>query len=63
VAMRALVRAEHLEPSQEEIDEELETTAKAMNVEADVLRENLVIPTRHVLSREVAKDEGFAVAE
>jgi trigger factor len=41
LAMRALVRAEHLEPSQEEIDEELETTAKAMNVEADVLRENL----------------------
>ncbi|MFZ1063823.1 MAG: trigger factor [Acidimicrobiales bacterium] len=41
LAMRALVKAEHLEPSQEEIDDELESTAKAMNVDADLLRENL----------------------
>ena len=38
LAMRALVRAEHLEPTQEEIDKELEDTAQAMSVEADVLR-------------------------
>ncbi len=41
LAMRALVRAEHLEPTQEEIDKELEDTAQAMSVEADVLRKNL----------------------
>jgi FKBP-type peptidyl-prolyl cis-trans isomerase (trigger factor) len=39
--MRALVKAEHLEASEEEIDAELETTAKAMNVSADLLRTNL----------------------
>jgi trigger factor len=41
LAMRALVKAEHLEASEEEIDAELETTAKAMNVSADLLRTNL----------------------
>lgn len=41
LALRALVVAEHLEPTQEEIDAELETTALAMNVDADVLRTNL----------------------
>jgi trigger factor len=41
LAMRALVAAEHLEASPEEIDEELERTAEAMGVSADVLRDNL----------------------
>jgi trigger factor len=41
LAMRALVAAEHLEASPEEIDEELERTAEAMGVTADLLRENL----------------------
>jgi trigger factor len=41
LAMRALVKAEGLEPSQEEIDEELETTAESMGVDAELLRKNL----------------------
>ena len=41
LALRALVVAEKLEPTQEEIDEELETTAAAMDVTADLLRTNL----------------------
>ena len=41
LAMRALVKAENLEPTQEEINEELESTATAMNVDAELLRENL----------------------
>jgi trigger factor len=41
LAMRALVKAEHLEPTQEEIDKELEDTAEAMSVDAEVLRKNL----------------------
>jgi trigger factor len=41
LAMRALVAAEHLEASPEEIDEELERTAEAMGVSADLLRDNL----------------------
>ncbi len=41
LAMRALVKAEHLEPSDEEIEKELETTASAMNVDASLLRSNL----------------------
>jgi len=54
--MRALVKAEHLEPTQEEIDEELESTATAMNVEADLLRENLRNSGRVVsFNAEVAK--------
>jgi len=56
LAMRALVKAEHLDPSQEEIDDELESTAKAMNTEADVLRENLRNTGRVVsFNAEVAK--------
>jgi trigger factor len=41
LAMRALVAAEHLEATPEEIDEELERTAEAMGVSADLLRTNL----------------------
>jgi trigger factor len=41
LAMRALVAAEHLEASPEEIDEELERTAQSMGVAADLLRDNL----------------------
>jgi len=41
LAMRALVAAEHLEATLEEIDEELERTAEAMGVSADLLRDNL----------------------
>ena len=41
LAMRALVAAEHLEATPEEIDEELERTAEAMGVSADLLRDNL----------------------
>jgi trigger factor len=56
LALRALVRAEGLEPSDEEIDAELATTAAAMKVTADLLRSNLrdtgrVVPFRS----EVAK--------
>jgi trigger factor len=56
LAMRALVKAESLEPTPEEIDEELESTAKSMNVEADLLRENLRNSGRVVsFNAEVAK--------
>jgi len=56
LAMRALVRAEHLEPTPEEIDQELETTAAAMNVDADILRTNLRNTGRVVaFQAEVAK--------
>jgi trigger factor len=56
LAMRALVAAEHLEATSEEIDEELERTATAMGVAADVLRENLRNSGRVVsFSAEVAK--------
>lgn len=41
LAMRALVVAENLQPNEDELDEELERTAEAMNVTADVLRDNL----------------------
>jgi trigger factor len=41
LALRALVRAEGLEPTDEEIDEELATTAEAMKVTPEVLRTNL----------------------
>jgi trigger factor len=41
LALRALVVAEKLEPTEEEIDEELDTTAAAMDVTADLLRTNL----------------------
>jgi trigger factor len=41
LAMRALVKAEGLDPTPEEVDEELATTAEAMGVSADILRTNL----------------------
>lgn len=41
LAMRALVKAEQLEPSDDEIDDELLKTAMSMGVEADLLRTNL----------------------
>lgn len=56
LALRALVRAEDLEPTDEEIDEELETTAAAMNVTAELLRTNLRDTGRVITFRsEVAK--------
>ena len=56
LAMRALVRAEQLEPSDEEIDEELVRTAEAMGVEPEVLRTNLRDTGRVVtFNAEVAK--------
>jgi len=56
LALRALVRVENLDPTDEEIDEELETTAQAMNVTSDVLRENLRDTGRAITFRsEVAK--------
>ena len=41
LAMRALVKSEQLEPSDDEIDDELLKTAMSMGVEADQLRKNL----------------------
>ncbi|MGA7835332.1 MAG: trigger factor [Acidimicrobiales bacterium] len=56
LALRALVRAEGLEPSEEEVDEELASTAEAMNVAPDILRTNLRDTGRIVTFRsEVAK--------
>jgi trigger factor len=56
LALRALVAAEHLEATPEEIDEELERTAEAMGVSADLLRDNLRDSGRVVnFSAEVAK--------
>ena len=56
LALRALVRAEGLEATPEEIDEELESTAEAMNVSADLLRTNLRDTGRVVtFNSEVAK--------
>ncbi len=56
LALRALVREENLEPSEEEIDAELETTAASMNVTADLLRTNLRDTGRAITFRsEVAK--------
>jgi trigger factor len=56
LALRALVREENLEPSDEEIEEELETTAASMNVSADLLRTNLHDTGRAITFRsEVAK--------
>lgn len=56
LALRALVVAENLEPTQEEIDEELETTAAAMDVTADLLRTNLHDTGRVIsFNSEVAK--------
>jgi trigger factor len=56
LALRALVREENLEPTDEEVDEELATTAEAMKVSADRLRTNLRDTGRVVTFRaEVAK--------
>ena len=56
LAMRALVREENLEPTDEEIDEELESTAAAMDVTAELLRANLRETGRKVsFNAEVAK--------
>ena len=56
LALRALVRAEGLEPSDEEIAAELDNTAGAMSVAPDVLRDNLRDTGRVVTFRaEVAK--------
>jgi trigger factor len=56
LALRALVKAEGLEPTDEEIDEELETTANAMQVTSDLLRTNLHDTGRVITFRsEVAK--------
>lgn len=56
LGMRALVKAEKLDPTPEEVDEELEETAKAMNVDADTLRTNLRDSGRTVaFNAEVAK--------
>jgi trigger factor len=56
LALRALVRTEGLEPTDEEIEEELTTTAASMNVSAEVLRTNLRDSGRVITFRsEVAK--------
>jgi trigger factor len=56
LAMRALVKAENLDPTPEEVDDELEQTAKAMGVDADILRTNLRDSGRVVaFNAEVAK--------
>ena len=56
LALRALVVAEKLEPTLEEIDEELDTTAAAMDVTADLLRTNLHDTGRVIsFNAEVAK--------
>lgn len=41
LALRALIKAEGLEATEDEINEELETTAEAMGVNAEMLRTNL----------------------
>ncbi|MDH2903957.1 MAG: trigger factor [Actinomycetota bacterium] len=56
LALRALVKAEGLEASEAEIDEELEKTAEAMSLSATTLRENLYKTGRVVaFEAEVAK--------
>lgn len=56
LALRALVRAEGLEPTEDEVEEELATTAAAMNTTADRLRTNLRDTGRVITFRsEVAK--------
>lgn len=56
LAMRALVKAEGLEPTDEEVDEELAKTAESMSAKVDVLRRNLRDTGRVVAFRsEVAK--------
>ena len=56
LALRALVRAEGLEPTEQEIEDELVTTAESMSVSADILRDNLETTGRRVtFVSEVAK--------
>ncbi len=56
LGLRAIAREEGLEPTPEEIDEELEKTAASMATDADVLRTNLRDTGRTVaFSAEVAK--------
>jgi trigger factor len=56
LGMRALVKAEKLDPTPEEVDEELEETAKAMGVDAEKLRTTLRDSGRTVaFNAEVAK--------
>ncbi|OYV65615.1 MAG: trigger factor [Actinobacteria bacterium 21-64-8] len=56
LALRALVRQENLEPTDDEVERELVTTAESMNVDADVLRANLRDTGRVITFRsEVAK--------
>src|SRR5665213_315593 len=56
LALRALVKAEDLEPTDDEIDKELETTAASMNVTPELLRTNLRDTGRVITFRaEVAK--------
>jgi len=59
LAMRALVKSEGLEPTPDELDEELVRTAESMNVDADLLRTNLRDTGRVVtFNAEVAKMKG-----
>src|ERR1039458_2186829 len=56
LAMRALVQSQKLDPTAQEVDDELEQTAKAMGVDADQLRTNLRDSGRVVaFNAEVAK--------
>ena len=56
LALRALVKAQGLEATDEEVDEELAKTAEAMDLSADTLRDNLFQTGRVVSFRaEVAK--------
>jgi len=56
LALRALAKAEGLEPSAEEVEEELATTAEAMGVDIELLRTNLRDSGRQVtFVAEVAK--------
>jgi len=56
LALRALAKAEGLEPSAEEVEEELIITAESMGVEVELLRENLRDSGRQVtFVAEVAK--------
>jgi len=56
LALRALVRAEGLEPTEQEIEDELVTTAESMSVSAEILRDNLETTGRRVtFVSEVAK--------
>lgn len=56
LALRALAREEDLEPTDDEVEEELATTAESMKVSAERLRENLRDSGRTVSFRsEVAK--------